>query len=428
MIPLPQYADWFMLTCVAAAVSAVPLWKWRKSRQESAVAESWDKFDGFMAFVEKGKRTVRGGFTLIELLIVISIMVILVALTATMMRPDIEGRRVREAARSINVYLASARNRATETGKPCGVIFRRFGTIPCAMTADQCEVPPSYSGDTEDAGVVAMTEHSRNALNSTIQALFTPPGSFDTSLVKLGDMIQLNHQGPLYTIVSCTNTSLEIQLDVSRGQNHPWIPLWNNNRRYFPGSTVYHAGQYYSSISYLDINGDEMPNIGNAPPSSPSFWAHTTPSFQPVAYRIFRAPVKGFAQPLQLPASSVVDLSASGVGDGIGLGAGNFTIMFSPNGAVDCVYDSAGRHVVVEPIFLLVGKRERVENAFIQDNPNETTLTNYQDLGNRWVMVNPQTGAVSTENVGADSSLGHTIVDVPSSRELAKQAVGVGGR
>ncbi len=62
------------------------------------------------------------------MLIVITIMLMLVTVGLTMMRPDVEGRRIREAARSLNVYLSSARNRAIETGTPCGVTFHNFAT------------------------------------------------------------------------------------------------------------------------------------------------------------------------------------------------------------------------------------------------------------------------------------------------------------
>ena len=60
------------------------------------------------------------------MLVVVTIMMLLVAVSATAFRPANDSRRIREAARAINVYLGSARNRAMETGRPCGVIFRRF--------------------------------------------------------------------------------------------------------------------------------------------------------------------------------------------------------------------------------------------------------------------------------------------------------------
>ena len=95
-------------------------------------------------------------FTVIEMLIVVSITVLLVAAAVTRMRPALESRRTREAARALYIYLGSARNRAMETGRPCGVMLRCFrnsaGTLvtpPMVMMADQCEVPPCYCGDTE---------------------------------------------------------------------------------------------------------------------------------------------------------------------------------------------------------------------------------------------------------------------------------------
>ncbi len=44
MIPaLPQYADWFVLLCVAVAGAVGYGWWWQQQRQESADAESWEK-------------------------------------------------------------------------------------------------------------------------------------------------------------------------------------------------------------------------------------------------------------------------------------------------------------------------------------------------------------------------------------------------
>ena len=71
-------------------------------------------------------RHLANAFTLIEMLIVITITMLLVAASLTTMRPALESRRTREAARAIEVYLSSARNRAMETGRPCGVMLYRF--------------------------------------------------------------------------------------------------------------------------------------------------------------------------------------------------------------------------------------------------------------------------------------------------------------
>ncbi len=330
----------------------------------------------------------RPAFTLIELLIVISIMMILVALTATMMRPDVKGRRVREAARGINVYLASARNRATETGRPCGVIFRNFGAPGFAMNADQCEVPPSFCGESElsAASLLVVGTLPTQAIEATLNDVDGLP----PNMVRPGDLIQFNCQGPMYRILDASGTPANI---LDNG--------------FVIGSPVYAV--------VADVGQNTL-----VP------WSDAIPS-QPVPYRIFRAPIKGFAQPLQLPAATVVDLGASGYANVVP-GARDFTVMFSPNGAVECVYINAARHSVVDPIYLLVGKRERVENDYIQDNPNEDTLTNYQDLGNRWVTINPQTGAVQTEPVASCAGVADWDDAIIAARLLASEALGMGGK
>ena len=85
-------------------------------------------------------------------------MVIVMGLAATMMRPDLDGRRAREAARSVNVYLASARNRAMETGRDCGVILHRRSPRACLppLSIDQVEVPPTFAG--QNIGAVVRVQ------------------------------------------------------------------------------------------------------------------------------------------------------------------------------------------------------------------------------------------------------------------------------
>jgi len=325
------------------------------------------------------------GFTLIEMLVVVTIMMIMVAAAATMMQPASDSRRLRETARAVNVYLSSARNRAMETGRPCGVIFRAFRnaagnpTLPCAMTADQCEVPPSYSGDTADAAVTIVGGVSGNTVTAT--ATITPANSFLYTLVSLNDLIQFGCQGPLYKITSANSTTIVATLDVSSGQSTPWT--------------------------------------GNASP--------------PVPYRIFRAPKKGMATPLQLPTSAVVDLAWSGDSTSYA-GANDCTILFSPNGSV---YVGTMNNPIAEPVYLLIGKRERVPlstynpadtstwgNTYNSSNP--ATWMNWQDPACFWVVVNPQTGLVTTGQVTAT-----TVNDksgVVLSRNLAAQAQSIGGK
>ena len=143
------------------------------------------------------------------MLVVVTIMMMLVAAAATRMRPATESRRIREAARAINVYLGSARNRAMETGRPCGVILHRFSarsTSSAVMNLDQCEVPPCYARRTDYSRWPTVTWYRQRRVRST----FIPTRRRATrrsrrqGLVRPGDLIQLNCQGPMYTSLPST--------------------------------------------------------------------------------------------------------------------------------------------------------------------------------------------------------------------------------
>lgn len=342
------------------------------------------------------------GFTLIELLVVVSIMVILLGLVATRMPSTKEGRRTRETARLINAYLSSARNRAIETGRPCGVTFRNFGT-GAAMNADQCEVPPSFCGETELSFAQIQVDTSTTSI---AMRLFDTGNPFymisGLNLVRPGDLIQFNCQGPMY----------RIHYGAAVTEPIPKTPPNNLDvNRYI--ITDASSPDIYASLSNLNQN-TMVP------------WPKT-PGWSPyVPYRIFRSPIKGYAQPLQMPVPAVVDLTASGLGTYFA-GAGDFTIMFSPTGAVDCVYYGATRVIAGDMIYLLVGSNERVANGYTPDNANVDTLTNYQDMNNRWVTINPQTGAVQTDLVAAlVSGLNETQAKI-AARAIAVEGVGMGG-
>jgi hypothetical protein len=155
---------------------------------------------------------------------------------------------------------------------------------------------------------------------------------------------------------------------------------------------------------------------------SPIVWS-------PVPFCIYRAPVKGGATPLQLPASAVVDLEWSDIGvnaTGTVPTGSDLTVMFAPNGAVDSVYVGTTSTPVVQPIFLLLGKRERVPpGTYVAADP--ATWANWQDLGNLWVVINPQTGLVTTGEVAA-TGITTPATGVPAARGLAVDAQSMGGK
>ena len=84
----------------------------------------------------------RRGMTLVELLVVLVIVLLLAAATIPRLKPEIDRSRVREAARSIQLYLSSARNQAMATGRLCGVMIERLAAENgCSMSLTQVETP-----------------------------------------------------------------------------------------------------------------------------------------------------------------------------------------------------------------------------------------------------------------------------------------------
>ena len=325
-----------------------------------------------------------------ELLVAISILVILMAVGARMMNFSVEDRRTREAARAINVYVASARNRAMETGRPCGVMLRRLESQPlCVVGMEQVEVPPPYAGDTVQAA-------TRLQLTSGGVAARFGVGDFSDGLVRLHDLMQLNHQGPLYEITQGPDSNSDGFLDF-------------NDKDAVDKDGDGFIDDYFF-ILQVDLRQGQMLPWPSAPASSPA-----------MPYQIIRQPTKSAAAGLQLPVRAVIDLQFSGTDeDSIGAVSDQpVYIMFSPNGSLERFYHpghGGGVHPGTEPIYLLVGKQERVPAGSAEDG-----LANWQDVKNLWVTLNPQTGLVTTTEVAKGAN--HV-----ESRSNAREGQSMGGR
>ena len=362
----------------------------------------------------------RPGFTLIELLVVISILMLLAAMAIPAVRPALEGRRIRESARAINVYLGAAQGEAMRTGRPCGVILQRVEGLPqCSMVLHQAIVPPPYAGD-EIGSAVQLSRPRPRVIRAQLV------GSFNPRLVHVDDRMQINAQGPWYRILG-PDVDRDGVIDNSAGEGG--APL------------------------RMACDQDNVP------------WARTPSA--PLPYRILRRPIKSSAKALQLPAGAVVDLTASGTGNNAGdpsipADLGNIRplgwvdsvnqypvmIMFSPNGSIEKMlyveYDPiSGTYapvsdLITAPILLLVGKRERVIGQPITSATAEEDWPNWTDQTNLWVTINPQTGLVSTaENFYVDPAAiksidwtNRTIVwqHILAAQTFARESKSMGGR
>lgn len=324
------------------------------------------------------QRLRRAGLTLIELLIVIGVLVALVAVAAPNLRPAVESRRMREAARQVSTYFSSARTRAIELGRPCGVMIERFAGEPrVSMILHQVETPPPYAGETLGAMCsVRLTGYS--ALNqATVAVQFSP--AIGLNLVNPGDLIQFNGQGPYYTVISVDGNGggLTARLDLSTGL---WVP-----------------------------------------------WSNTLSPLMP--YKILRQPQKSAATPLQLPAPVVIDLESSGTelpeASFAPSGSGDTSpvyVIFGAHGGVEGYMIHGTARPGIMPAYLLLGRRDRVPAA-----QAEGGVANFQDFQNFWIGITPQ-GMIVTEQVGI--AVGNAVgrpQSIEESREFVRSGRSMGG-
>ncbi|MCX7424441.1 MAG: prepilin-type N-terminal cleavage/methylation domain-containing protein [Planctomycetia bacterium] len=362
--------------------------------------------------VPRGGQSLRRGLTLVELLVVITIMMLLAAFVLPKFQLNSKTRKIREAARMISVYLGVARNRAVETNRKCGIMLQRLANQPRgAAMLFQVEVPPLYAGDTMDARVRvqyipgAVPGSDRVFIQEELAGL-----NITNTLVRIGDKIQFNGQGPWYEIIGpdALNEKGEAKAD---------------------GVLDPPASGPVQMLARVD----------------PAYWNRVpwTSSSAPVPFQIERQPLETMAPPVELPTDTVVDLDASGTNENPGLfgtGAGSVIVMFSPSGNVSEYYytNYAGTResrALTEPMFFLVGKESQLgEGPAAALEANEEKLENWRILTNLWVAINPQSGLVSvaenaaTPNWLASFASATAAQGIDEARTFAKQARNMGGR
>jgi prepilin-type N-terminal cleavage/methylation domain-containing protein len=388
----------------------------------------------------------RRAVTLIEMLIVLFI-ISLLAVMALRALPG-EDQRPRETGRMLSVYIATAKNNAAATGRPAGIILRP-SNIPAyagyCTVVEQCEVPPTYAGDTLTVQVMAQDWTYVNNTSGTgmvpycadgrpVIKLLIPIGEFPESLIRYGDRIQINGQGPIYTICwdgENVNNNTKGLYDkppttpadlpmVTRNPSAdvmtpppPLLPTTTTNKQWphgynFPNDSSNNG--YISCISAIPAQAPFAMWTGNycvtcyleVQNSVPLPWPKSNSpmgfisQIPPVSFKIVRQPEKSAATPLQLPSGAAIDLTVSGTEDNnLGMQPMEYKILFSPGGAVDSFYVNGTAHKVSQTIHLLVGKLTIGDINTLGDERNN----NYADLKNIIVSINSQTGTISTNPV-----------------------------
>jgi type II secretory pathway pseudopilin PulG len=303
---------------------------------------------------------------LVELLIVVLIVTILTAAVVPVMSPALQTRKIREAARGVSTFLAGARARAAQTGRPVGVTFVPLAANnQASMLLYLAESQPPYGGDAYGAtGTLQLDGPSGSGYTLTATM---DTNSFNDTLVKPGDLIQFNHQGFLYSITNVSGGTLTL---------------------------------------YVDPKGARLP------------WSSSGPSAD-LEYTVYRAPRAGASSdPYQLPDGIIVDLAGSGEGDSgvFTLSANPVTILFSPGGRIDTIFDNNGTaRPAAGSVFLLIGKNETQGSQ----NWNDTSA-DLAHLENMWVAISSTGGQVTVAEMGPGGSL-------PAGRAIAATGQSKGG-
>lgn len=316
----------------------------------------------------------RRGVTLLELLIVISMIVILTAISIPALRYALEDRKTREASRILDGYFAGAQARAAGINRPVGVwIERNANGANSAISLFMAEVPPPYTGDVENARAkITAVGAGPGGFGTAGTAEFDTSSLFLPTLVRNGDLIRFDYKGPYYVISNApaAGAAAPFQLNFS----HPSAPR---------PSTI--GGQAIT------------------------------------AYQIVRQPQRSSVGSQELPRNVVIDLTYSGLGaSGIEFQAASATdttpivVLFSPTGRVDSVFAQNIAATPTNSIYFLIGKDDQLGSA------------NLNDPASLWVTVGYRNGSVTSSENGVDPAGAPNTVD--QARRFARRAQTMGGR
>ena len=328
------------------------------------------------------------GMTLIELLVVATIIMMVTAISVPVLKPMLKSQATNNAATTVVTYLNKAKSRAMLTGRPCGVFFEiwsgteyyqqepingvnRTTTYGACMILRQVEVPPPYTGMTDDATV------------SVVQDASTLSG------------LNINASQDQYWTHFVNDTEVKLGAKVQFGDKGTWFPCDVNDTGFSP------IPQTNSSFKVL---------LGPRP-------TLTAPVGLPQGTVVdlqFSGVDDAKWQILNEQAYSFLDNSSDGtVQTGDKFASCGMVIMFLPNGEVDSIrgmfWDDVNansytpkRHRCQSKnylpggnIYLLIGRWDRIAAlGMAEDN-----IANINDANNFWVVINPRSGLITTAPV-----------------------------
>jgi type II secretory pathway pseudopilin PulG len=408
--------------------------------------------------------------TLVELMVVVMIMVILLGIAVPLMKPQLADRRIREASRQLNAFIAAAQARAAASGRSVGVWFARTDNTDASICYQVyfAESPAPYVGDTTSAraaftivdisdpmtlvwqkwtGVGKLSDSWSSAING---------GDPNKDLISPGDLIQFNLSGPFYHV-----TRVEYNAAAQLTEFEFEAPSTDPHSFKQAGAPRHLVSLPGGDGVWGNMGDDDMQN--GAEDANEIGWPGSDDALKHLTFQIIRKPQRATADSLSLPNGTAVILSASGM---TGLNAwdtslpmppyplildqnefhavGPVIVMFRPDGSVERVYYGTGTTgaLATSSIHFLVGSSIVDERSPVppgspapaspSDVDSPLTWQNLSDLNNLWVTVHDRTGTVTTaQNVDWQETLtpADSIVDkTNAARSLTRTAQSVGGK
>lgn len=385
--------------------------------------------------------------TLVELLVVVTVILVLMAVSLPLIRPAIQEGYLREASRQVNVYISIAKARAVQHGRLAGLSIERTGPgTDSTLDISIVEEPLPYTGDFVDARIFLFDGNSdgRADVARFDSANAVKSASF-LKLVSPGDRIKFDNKGPSYTITNITSVNNLVSDVFFR----PPVSLCN------PG-TDKAWGRFN-----VDDDGDGIidnasealwPNSDDFGPFPPGFPLLPSGAFPPppsgfVPYQVIRRPARTSVKPLQLAGGACLDLRWSGTGSlGTQFAAGNVQvgaiyyydkqpvmILFDPAGNVASVYHGVFnqttklfdlRELPVDgPVQLLVGRFDQVPPPLPASPTAERS--NLVDPSSIWVGIMDRSGALTVAENDANRAVAN---GVAGARSFVTAGQSMGGR
>ena len=347
----------------------------------------------------------RPAYTLTEVLVVIIIMVVMIATFLPIAKRILDNDRVRECSRQLSSYMALAKTRAVQTGRPCGLMMVLDTPIGAGAGGPpylrQCtrlflaEVPPLYAGSTQGARGRIRTSFTATTPwpddGTTVYQFYplylnpnpTPPGppqyepdttelAYLYTLIEPGEpfLIRFNQKGPWYI--------------CQRGKTGNTYPLNDPSRLVYMKQTI------------LGTNTPVAPGYADtSPPDAPG-----NPGYY---YQIMRSP-RPVGNPLELTGGTCIDMTYSGMGpegNQFILANSSVAVMFGTTGGVTGVYGDGTLIPPTGTLHFLLGRVNKMNDPIgvspthgrLEFDPEQSNLADATSL---WLSVGRSTGTVST--------------------------------